>query len=143
MKGLKYVIGCLCMAMVMTGCGDNMTNKKKGALIGTAAGGAGGAGLGAAIGALVGGKKGAKIGAGIGAGAGVAAGATAGTLIGKKMDNAAAAAAAVEAAEVEKVTDANGLSAVKVSFDNGILFAVRMSCGPLPSNLCASLPPTC
>ncbi len=126
MKGLKYVIGCLCLAMVMTGCGD-MSNKKKGAFIGTAAGGAAGTGLGAAIGALINGKKGAKLGAAIGAGVGVAAGATAGTLIGKKMDKAAAAAAAVENAEVENVTDANGLQAVKVTFDNGILFQVGKS----------------
>ena len=40
---------------------------------------------------------------------------------------AAAAAAAVANAEVEKTTDANGLDAVKVTFDNGILFNVGKS----------------
>lgn len=120
------MLGTLCMSMVLMGCGS-MTNKAKGGLIGTAAGGAAGTGLGAAIGALVNGKKGAKIGSAIGAGVGVAAGATAGTLIGKKMDKAAAAAAAVADAEVEKTTDANGLDAVKVTFDNGILFQVGKS----------------
>jgi outer membrane protein OmpA-like peptidoglycan-associated protein len=43
-------------------------------------------------------------------------------LIGKKMDKAAAQAAAIEGAQVEQVTDNNGLQAVKVTFDSGILF---------------------
>ncbi len=38
------------------------------------------------------------------------------------MDKVKAQAQAVENAQVEAVTDANGLSAVKVSFDSGILF---------------------
>ncbi|HBC28958.1 MAG TPA: hypothetical protein DC006_04710 [Prevotellaceae bacterium] len=126
MKGKKIMVMTLCAGMVLTGCGS-MSNKAKGGLIGTAAGGAAGTGLGAAIGALVNGKKGAKIGAAIGAGVGVAGGATAGALIGKKMDKAAAAAAAVANAEVEKTKDANGLDAVKVTFDNGILFNVGKS----------------
>lgn len=119
MKGLKLTSIALCVAFVFSGC--NMSNKAKGGLIGGAGGGAVGAGLGAAVGALINGKKGAKLGAAIGAGAGVAAGATAGTLIGKKMDKAKAAAAAI--AETETYTDANGLQGVKVTFDNGILFA--------------------
>jgi outer membrane protein OmpA-like peptidoglycan-associated protein len=48
-------------------------------------------------------------------------------LIGKKMDKAKAAAAQVQNAEVSTVTDANGLEAVKVAFDNGILFATGKS----------------
>ncbi len=120
MKAIKLSCIALCGAMLFAGC--NMTNKQKGGLIGTAAGGAAGTGLGAGIGALIGGKKGAKLGAAIGAGVGVAAGATAGTLIGKKMDKAKAAAAAVENAQAETYTDANGLEGVKVTFDNGILF---------------------
>ena len=41
------------------------------------------------------------------------------------MDKVAAEAAAqVQNAKVEEVTDANGLKAVKVTFDNGILFKV-------------------
>ena len=112
MKGKKFLACALCLGMILTGCGSgSMSNKAKGGLIGTAAGGAAGTGLGAAI----------------GAGVGVAGGATAGALIGKKMDKAAAAAAAVANADVEKTTDANGLDAVKVTFDNGILFQVGKS----------------
>lgn len=123
MKGLKKIAGALVVAVLVSGCG-NMSNKGKGALIGAAGGGAAGTGLGAAIGALVNGKSGAKVGAAIGAGVGVAAGTTAGALIGKKMDKAkAAAAAALADAEVTSTTDANGLEAVKVTLDNGILFA--------------------
>lgn len=124
MKGLKSIAGALCLALLVSSCGS-MSNKTKGGLIGAAGGGAAGTGLGAAIGALVNGKKGAKLGAAIGAGVGVAAGTTAGALIGKKMDKAkAAAAAALADAEVESTTDANGLEAVKVTLDNGILFKV-------------------
>ena len=52
-------------------------------------------------------------------------GAGAGALIGKKMDKVAAEAAQIENAKVEEVTDANGLAAVKVTFDSGILFATN------------------
>ena len=38
------------------------------------------------------------------------------------MDKKAAEAAKIEGAQVEQVTDANGLPAVKVSFAAGILF---------------------
>ena len=38
------------------------------------------------------------------------------------MDKAAKQAAAIEGAQVEQVTDNNGLQAVKVTFDSGILF---------------------
>jgi len=125
MKGLKIWAGAMCVALMVSGCG--MSNTGKGALIGTAAGGAAGTGVGALIGHFVGGSKGTKMGAIIGAAAGTAVGATAGTLIGRKMDKAAAAAKALEAAQVEKTTDSNGLDAVKVTFDNGILFAVGKS----------------
>ena len=125
MKAKKIVMGALAMALVLSGC--NMNNKAKGGLIGTAGGGAVGAGLGAAIGALINGSQGAKLGAAIGAGVGAAGGATAGTLIGKKMDKAKAAAEAVANANVSTVTDKNGLEAVKVTFDNGILFKVGKS----------------
>lgn len=43
------------------------------------------------------------------------------------MDKKAAEAAQIEGAQVEKVTDTNGLAAVKVSFDSGILFAFNSS----------------
>ena len=65
-------------------------------------------------------QKGAAIGAG-----GGAVGAGAGAIIGKKMDKAKAEAEAVKNAQVEGVTDANGLQAVKVTFDSGILFATN------------------
>lgn len=84
-----------------------------------------GAGSGAALGGLIGGLlnnshhgTGALVGAAIGA----AVGGTAGNLIGRHMDKVAEEAAAVENAKVEQVTDANGLAAVKVTFDSGILF---------------------
>jgi len=120
MKAKKFLLGAMAMALVLSGC--NMNNTTKGGLIGGVGGGAVGAGLGAAIGALAGGSSGAKLGAAIGAGVGVAGGTTAGILIGKKMDKAKAAAEAVQNAQVETTTDKNGLEAVKVTFDNGILF---------------------
>ncbi|MBP3710893.1 MAG: OmpA family protein [Bacteroidaceae bacterium] len=125
MKAKKFLLGALAMSLVLSGC--NMNNTTKGGLIGGAGGGALGAAIGAGIGALAGGSSGAKLGAAIGAGVGAAGGTTAGVLIGKKMDKAKAAAAAVANAEVETVTDKNGLEAVKVTFDNGILFKVGKS----------------
>ncbi len=125
MKGLKIWASAMSLALIVTSC--NMSNTGKGALIGTAAGGAAGTGIGALIGHLAGGSSGAKKGAIIGAAAGVAVGATTGALIGRKMDKAAAAAKALEEAQVEKITDSNGLDGVKVTFDNGILFTVGKS----------------
>lgn len=122
MKSLKLWAGVMSLALVLSGC--NMSNTGKGTLIGTAAGGAAGTGLGALIGHLTGNTK---LGTIIGSAAGTAVGATAGTLIGRKMDKAAEAARALEAAQVEKTKDSNGLDAVKVTFDNGILFAVGKS----------------
>lgn len=117
MKFLK-VIGIPVLAVCvlgMTGC-SSMSNTGKGALIG----GGGGAGVGAGLGALIGGGKGAAIGAGVGA----AVGAGAGALIGKKMDKQQAELQAqlAEQAKIEQTTDANGLQAIKVTFDGGILF---------------------
>lgn len=100
-------------ALLLSSCGS-MTNLGKGAAIG----GAGGGALGAGVGALIGGGKGAGIGAAIGA----AVGAGAGMLIGKKMDNQAKALREIENAKVEEATDANGLKAIRVTFDGGILF---------------------
>ena len=113
MKATKFMAVLLCITMILSGCGS-MNNTTKGGLLG----GGGGAALGAVVGGLIGKGKGAAIGAGIGA----AVGAGAGVLIGKKMDKAAAQAAAIEGAQVEQVTDQNGLQAVKVTFDSGILF---------------------
>ena len=125
MKAKKFLLGALALALVLSGC--NMNNTTKGGLIGGAGGGALGAAIGAGIGALAGGSSGAKLGAAIGAGVGVAGGTTAGVLIGKKMDKAKAAAEAVANAQVETITDKNGLEGVKVTFDNGILFKVGKS----------------
>lgn len=114
MKKMKFSVAALSLLMVV-GCG---TSQKTGT--------ATGAGAGAALGAIVGGLlnnshrgTGALVGAAIGA----AVGGTAGNLIGKHMDKVKEQAAAqVENATVETVTDANGLAAVKVTFDSGILF---------------------
>jgi len=83
-----------------------------------------GAGIGAAGGAVLGGIIGKIAGnTAIGAAFGGAVGAMAGGVIGKRMDKAKAEAAKVQNAQVESVKDANGLDAVKVTFDSGILFA--------------------
>lgn len=110
---MKLSVAALSLLLVV-GCG---TSQKTG----TAAG----AGAGAALGAIVGGLlnnshhgTGALVGAAIGA----AVGGTAGNLIGKHMDKVAEQAKTVENATVETVTDSNGLTAVKVTFDSGILF---------------------
>ena len=113
MRKIKFMALLLCGSMILSGCGS-MNNTTKGGLIGAG----GGAALGAIIGTIAGKGKGAAIGAAIG----TAVGAGAGVLIGKKMDKAAAQAAAIEGAQVEQVTDNNGLQAVKVTFDSGILF---------------------
>ena len=113
MKKTKIMSLALCFALILSGCAS-MNHTTKGGLLG----GGGGAALGAVVGGIIGKGKGAAIGAGIGA----AVGAGAGVLIGKKMDKAAAEAAAIEGAQVEQVTDQNGLQAVKVTFDSGILF---------------------
>ncbi len=101
-----------------TGC-SSWTNMGKGAAIG----GGGGAALGAGIGALAGGGKGAAIGAAVGA----TVGASAGALIGKKMDKQKAELEKIENVEVETVTDANDLQALKVTLPSGILFATNSS----------------
>ena len=118
MKKTKITALLLCVTLILSGCAS-MNNTTKGGLLG----GGGGAALGAVVGGLIGKGKGAAIGAGIGA----AVGAGAGVLIGKKMDKAAAEAAAIEGAQVEQVTDNNGLQAVKVTFDSGILFDLNSS----------------
>ena len=61
----------------------------------------------------------------VGAAIGGAVGAGTGAIIGKKMDKAKKEAEAVKNAQVETITDANGLEAVKVTFDSGILFATN------------------
>ncbi len=128
MKGTKFMALLLCVTMILSGCGS-MNNTTKGGLLG----GGGGAALGAVVGGIFGKGKGAAIGAGIGA----AVGAGAGVLIGKKMDKAAAEAAAIEGAQVEQIQDVNGLQAIKMTFDTGILFETGAS--SLSSSAKASL----
>lgn len=115
MKHLKFYAIALSALMLITSSCSTMNNTTKGGMIGAG----GGAALGAIIGAIAGDGKGAAIGAAIG----TAVGGTAGVLIGQKMDKAEKAAAAIENAKAEKVVDVNGLDAVKVTFDSGILFA--------------------
>ena len=115
----KVAIYCLCGLMIFSGCG--MSNTGKGGLIGSGAGAALGAGLGYLIG------KDAK-GAAIGAAIGTAVGGGTGALIGYKMDQKAAELAAqLNEAQVETVEDVNGLEAIKVTFDSGILFDFNKS----------------
>ena len=111
MKKIKFMALFLSMALVFGSCGS-MNNTAKGGVIG--------GGSGAALGAIIGG-------AAIGAAVGTAVGAGAGVLIGRKMDKKAAEAAKIKDAQVEQVTDNNGLAAVKVTFPSGILFAFNSS----------------
>ena len=110
MKKIKFFSIGLCFALVLAGC----NNTQKGAAIGAG----GGAVLGSIVGKLAGNTA-------VGAAVGAAVGTGAGAIIGKKMDKAKAEAEAVQNAKVESVTDANGLAAVKVTFDSGILFATN------------------
>lgn len=107
---VKSMCVALCAALLLTGC-QTWSNMAKGGVIGAA----GGAALGALVGKLAGNTA-------VGAAVGTAVGTGAGLLIGKKMDKAAEAAAKVENATVETITDANNLTAVKVTFDSGLMF---------------------
>lgn len=111
MKKIKVMTLSMCLLAIFS-C---QTKQGTGALIGTG----GGAVLGAIIGKIAGNTA-------VGAAIGGAVGAGAGAIIGRHMDKVAAEAAAqVQNAKVEEVTDANGLKAVKVTFDSGILFATN------------------
>ena len=110
MKKIKFFSIGLCFALVLAGC----NNTQKGAAIGAG----GGAVLGAIVGKLAGNTA-------VGAAVGAAVGTGAGAIIGKKMDKAKAQAEAVKNAQVQQVTDINGLPALKVTFDSGILFATN------------------
>jgi len=105
----KIISLLLCVGMIVS-----CNNTQKGAGIGAG----GGAVLGGIIGAIAGNTAvGAVIGGAVGAGAGA--------IIGNRMDKAKKEAqkAMQNTAQVETVTDSNGLEAVKVTFDSGILFA--------------------
>lgn len=101
--GILAVVGC-------------STKQGTGSLIGAG----GGAVIGGIIGKLAGNTA-------VGAAIGGAVGAGAGAIIGHHMDKVAEQAKQIENAKVEKVTDSNGLEAVKVTFDSGILFATNKS----------------
>lgn len=113
MKFFKSLSIVLCALMVLSGC-TSLNNTAKGSMIGAA----GGAALGLLVGHLAGNKA-------VGAAVGTAVGAGTGAIIGKRMDNAAKAAAEIDNATVETITDANNLTAVKVTFDSGVLFATN------------------
>lgn len=112
MKKISVIL--MAALLTVTSCGSYTGN---GTLLGTGAGAAVGAGLGA----LLGNGKGAAIGSAVGA----AVGAGTGALIGKHMDKKKAALEAQLAneASVETVTDSNGLTAIKVTFDADMTFA--------------------
>ena len=115
---MKKLIPLAMIALVLLpGC-STWSNTAKGTGIGSGAG----AVIGAAVGALI--SKDAK-GAAIGAAIGTAVGAGTGAVIGHQMDKKAEELAALENAEVEKITDVNGLEAIKVTFNSGILFATN------------------
>ena len=115
MQKMKITTLFMCFVLMFDSCA---TKQGSGALLGAG----GGAVIGGIIGAIAGHGKGAAVGAAIGG----AVGAGAGAIIGKHMDKVAAETAAqVKNAKVEQVTDANGLKAVKVTFDSGILFATN------------------
>ena len=116
-KALCLVLSVFLM-LGISGC-DSLSNAAKGGMIGAGGGGA----LGAGIGALIGKGKGAAIGGAIGA----VAGGVAGTLIGKKMDKQARELAQIAGAQVDTCTDVNGFEGIKVTFDEGILFAFNSS----------------
>lgn len=118
MKNVKVMASVLCASLLLSGCGT-MNNTTKGGIIG----GTSGTAAGALIGGLIGKGKGAAIGAAVGAVVGTGTG----VVIGRKMDKKAEEAAKIKGAEVEKVTDTNGLDAVKVSFTSGILFGFNSS----------------
>jgi len=114
-----FAVALLVGAIVMAGCsGSNYATR------GGVIGGTSGALLGAGVGALAGGDaKSAAIGAAVGA----AVGTGAGVLIGNRMDKQKAELERIAGAQVEEVTDANDLKAIKVTFADGILFATNSS----------------
>ncbi|MBR6691959.1 MAG: OmpA family protein [Bacteroidaceae bacterium] len=110
---VKSLCVVLCSVLMFSSC-STWSNTAKGTAIGTAAG----AVLGVLIGEVAGNKT-------VGTAVGAVVGAGAGAIIGNRMDKAAEAASQVKNATVQTVTDANNLTAVKVTFDSGVLFATN------------------
>ena len=107
---IKALSLTLCAALLFSSCGS-----WKNTGIGSGIGAAAGAAIGLGIGHLAGNKA-------VGTAIGAAVGAGAGALIGRKMDKAAEAVKQVEGAQVQEITDVNGLPA-----DSGILFGFNSS----------------
>ena len=118
---LKAFALSMCAALLLSSCGS-WKNTGWGTAIGTAAGSA----IGLGIGYWADRNSDSNTGKIVGTSVGAAVGATAGALIGRKMDKAAEAAKQVEGAKVQLV-EINGLPAVKVTFDSGILFDFNSS----------------
>lgn len=114
----KFLAIFLSASLILGGCGS-MRQSTKGAMWGAG----GGAALGAVVGAIAGKGKGAAIGAAIGA----TVGATTGAIVGNKMDKQRAELEKIEGATVDTLYDINGLKALKVTFDEGILFQTGKS----------------
>lgn len=113
MNKIKVATLGLC-AVAVVSCGNSTGN-------GTLIGAGGGALVGAIIGKIAGNTA-------VGAAIGTAVGAGTGALIGKHMDKVKAEAEAeLNNAKVEEVTDVNGLKAVKITFDSGLLFKTSSS----------------
>lgn len=119
MKQIKIIALIMGFCVALASCNgnswNNMSKTGQGAIIGAG----GGAALGSIIGAIAGNT-------GIGAAIGTAVGAGTGAVIGNRMDKVKKQAQAqLKNAEVETVKDNNGLDAVKVTFNSGILFATN------------------
>ena len=117
---LKAFALSMCAALLLSSCGS-WKNTGWGTTIGTVAGTA----VGLGIGYWADRNSDSNTGKIVGASVGAAVGATTGALIGRKMDKAAEVKED-EGAQVELV-DVNGLPAVKVTFESGILFAFNSS----------------
>jgi len=117
---MKITVVALAALLTVSSCG---TSQGTGTSIG--------AGAGAVLGGLIGGLANNShhgTGAVVGAAIGAAVGGLAGNRIGAHMDKKKAEIAQqVSNAKVEEVTDANGLKAIKVTFDSGLQFDLGKS----------------
>ena len=120
MRKMKITVVALAALLTVSSCG---TSQGTGTGIG--------AGAGAVLGGLIGGLANNShhgTGAVVGAAIGAAVGGLAGNRIGAHMDKKKAEIAQqVSNAKVEEVTDANGLKAIKVTFDSGLQFDLGKS----------------
>ncbi len=120
MRKMKITVVALAALLTVSSCG---TSQGTGTSIG--------AGAGAVLGGLIGGLANNShhgTGAVVGAAIGAAVGGLAGNRIGAHMDKKKAEIAQqVSNAKVEEVTDANGLKAIKVTFDSGLQFDLGKS----------------